>query len=112
MSSNESVVIVPRVASAGIFFSAGLRPKIKARGRGHQSNDGLPSCYRGELPRGATSGLVATGERQARRIVAALIEKGVLTSASSRAPLRPAFPAALAPRWMPGLFPEKAAPRS
>jgi Fic family protein len=65
--------------------------------------------YRGELARGDAAGLVATGERQARRIVASLIDRGVLTSASARAPLRLAFPAALAPRWMPGLFPEKSA---
>jgi Fic family protein len=65
--------------------------------------------YRGELPRGDAAGVVATGERQARRIVAALIDKGVLTSEGARAPLRLAFPAALAPRWMPGLFPEKSA---
>jgi Fic family protein len=66
--------------------------------------------YRGELPRGDAAALVATGERQARRIVAALIEKGVLTSESARAPLRLAFPATLAPRWMPGLFPDKSEP--
>jgi hypothetical protein len=65
--------------------------------------------YRGELPRGDAAELVATGERQARRIVAALIDKGVLTSEGARAPLRLAFPATLAPRWMPGLFPEKSA---
>jgi Fic family protein len=65
--------------------------------------------YRGELPRGDAATLVSTGDRQARRIVSALIEKGVLTAESSRAPLRLAFPAALAPRWMPGLFPEKLA---
>jgi hypothetical protein len=65
--------------------------------------------YRGELPRGDAAGLVATGERQARLIVAALIARGVLTSQSARAPLRLTFPAALAPRWMPGLFPEKSA---
>jgi hypothetical protein len=32
----------------------------------------------------------------------------VLTSESSRAPLRLNFPAKLASRWMPGLFPEQA----
>ena len=63
--------------------------------------------YRGELPRGDADTVVGTGERQARRVVAALVEKGVLTSESSRAPLRLVFPAALAARWMPGLFPEK-----
>jgi Fic family protein len=63
--------------------------------------------YRGELPRGDADTVVGTGERQARRIVSALIEKGVLVSDSSRAPLRLAFPAVLASRWMPGLFPDK-----
>jgi hypothetical protein len=63
--------------------------------------------YRGELPRGDADTLVGTGERQARRIIAALIDKGVLASESSRAPLRLVFPATLASRWMPGLFPEK-----
>ncbi len=64
--------------------------------------------YRGELPRGDADTVVGTGERQARRIVSALVDKGVLVSESSRAPLRLTFPAALAWRWMPGLFPEKA----
>ena len=32
-----------------------------------------------------------------------------ITSVSTRAPLRLAFPASLANRWMPGLFPEKRA---
>jgi hypothetical protein len=64
--------------------------------------------YRGELPRGDAATVAGTGERQARRVVSALLNKEVLVSESSRAPLRLAFPAALAWRWMPGLFPEKA----
>lgn len=64
--------------------------------------------YRGELPRGDAASVVGTGDRQARRVVSALLDRGVLVSASTRAPLRLAFPAALASRWMPGLFPEKA----
>ena len=63
--------------------------------------------YRGELPRGDAAGIVGTGDRQARRVVSALIERGVVISVSSRAPLRLAFPAALASRWMPGLFPDQ-----
>jgi hypothetical protein len=63
--------------------------------------------YRGELPRGDAATIVGTGERQARRVVSALIEHGVLLSESTRAPLRLAFPATLAARWLPGLFPEK-----
>ena len=63
--------------------------------------------YRGELPRGEAAGIVGTGDRHARRVVAALMKRGVLAAATSRAPLRLAFPAALASRWMPGLFPDR-----
>lgn len=63
--------------------------------------------YRGELPRGDAAGILGTGERQARRVVSALIDRDVVISESSRAPLRLAFPAKLASRWMPGLFPEQ-----
>jgi Fic family protein len=62
--------------------------------------------YRGELPRGDADVVAGTSERQGRRIVSALLERQVLTSESIRAPLRLAFPAILASRWMPGLFPE------
>jgi Fic family protein len=62
--------------------------------------------YRGELPRGDAAGIVGTGDRQARRVVSALTDRNVLVSDSIRAPLRLAFPAALASRWMPGLFPD------
>jgi hypothetical protein len=65
------------------------------------------ALYRGELARADVAGIVGTGERQGRRVVAALMEKGVLASESSRAPLRLALPAALASRLMPGLFPEQ-----
>jgi Fic family protein len=64
--------------------------------------------FRGALPRGDVAGLLGTGDRQARRIVSALLTHGVLVSEGPRAPLRLAFPAALASRWMPGLFPERA----
>jgi Fic family protein len=63
--------------------------------------------FRGELPRGDVAALLGTGDRQARRVVSSLQERGVLFSKSPRAPLFLAFPAILASRWMPGLFPEK-----
>jgi hypothetical protein len=65
--------------------------------------------YRGELVRGDVPALLGLDERQARRITSALTERDVLTAESTRAPLRLALPAALASRWMPGLFPEKPA---
>jgi hypothetical protein len=63
--------------------------------------------YRGELPRGEVANLLGLTPRHARRIVAALIERGVLVSKGPRDPLHLAFPAILASRWMPGLFPEQ-----
>ncbi|MFW6179401.1 MAG: Fic family protein [Desulfohalobiaceae bacterium] len=63
--------------------------------------------YRGELPRGEIAGLLEVSARQARRITSALIKRDIVTSASMRAPLRLALPAGLAPRLMPGLFPER-----
>ncbi len=64
--------------------------------------------YRGELPRGDVVRITGTSERQARRLTSVHIEREVIVSESSRAPFRLAFPAKLASRWMPGLFPEEA----
>jgi Fic family protein len=65
--------------------------------------------FRGELPRGEVPTLLRASERAARRAVSALLDRGVLSSESTRAPLLIALPAALAARWMPGLFPEQGA---
>ncbi len=63
--------------------------------------------YRGELPRGEVASILGASDRHARRVVASLSEHGVIASESTRAPLRLTFPAKLASRWMPGLFPEQ-----
>ena len=63
--------------------------------------------YRGELPRGDAAEILGLTSRHARRIVSALIDRGVFVSKGPRDPLLLAFPAALASRWMPGLFPER-----
>lgn len=65
--------------------------------------------YRGELPRGEAAELLGLTPRHARRIVAELLKRGVLVSRGPRDPLLLAFPAALASRWMPGLFPDRPA---
>jgi Fic family protein len=65
--------------------------------------------YRGELPRSEAAAIVDAGERHARRIVSALMDRGAISSEGPRSPLHLAFPATFAPRWMPGLFPEKRA---
>ena len=63
--------------------------------------------YRGELPRGEVATLLGIPDRSARRVTSELLQQGVFVSDSTRAPIRLAFPAALASRWMPGLFPDK-----
>ena len=63
--------------------------------------------YRGELPRGDTAGLLGSSSRTASRVVSGLIDRDVIKSETSKAPLHIHFPAVLAPRWMPGLFPEQ-----
>ena len=63
--------------------------------------------YRGELPRGEIPALLGIGDRQSRRIVSMLADRNVLGSDTQKSPLYLKFPAVLASRWMPGLFPEK-----
>ena len=64
--------------------------------------------YRGQVPRGDVDDLLAVGERQARRVTAALLKQEVLTAETSRAPLHLNFPPRLAAEWTPGLFPPEA----
>jgi len=64
--------------------------------------------YQGELPRDEIAPMFDVTPRHARRYVEPLTERGVLISETIRAPFRLAFPAKLASRWMPGLFPDKA----
>jgi hypothetical protein len=58
--------------------------------------------FRGALPRGHVSGLLGTTDRHGRRVVSALIERGVLASESTRAPLSITFPTALDAGAVPG----------
>jgi Fic family protein len=62
--------------------------------------------FRGEVSRQDVRIVTNTGERQAGRISSALLSRGVVTSESNSGPLRLVFSADLAPRWLPGLFPE------
>jgi Fic family protein len=61
--------------------------------------------FNGILERKDLPGFVGTDDRQARRIAQPLVEIGLIRSTSTRAPYALAFPAKLAPRLMPGLYP-------
>ena len=63
--------------------------------------------YQGQIERGEIEAVLGTSDRTARRVTSALLKAGALCSPSTRAPLKLAFPARYAGRWMPGLFPEQ-----
>jgi Fic family protein len=63
--------------------------------------------YRGEVPRGDVAQILGLSTRYSRDPVTQLTEQGVLASETPYGPLRIVFTAKLAPRWMPGLFPEE-----
>ena len=63
--------------------------------------------YRGEVPRGDVAQILGLSTRYSRDTVAELTKQGVVASDTPYGPLRIVFTAKLAPRWMPGLFPEE-----
>ncbi len=63
--------------------------------------------YRGALPRSDIANILGMTDRHARRITSLLQKAGVLKAANGHAPFHLAFPARLAGRWMPGLFPDQ-----
>lgn len=63
--------------------------------------------FRGQIPRSEIPGLLGVVDRQARRVVSALLEKGVLFSGGDREPVCLSFPVQAASSWFPGLFPPK-----
>ncbi|MCC5885584.1 MAG: Fic family protein [Gammaproteobacteria bacterium] len=61
----------------------------------------------GQIARGDLPDLLNKTERTAQRVTKALTDRGVVVSESTRSPLRLAFPASIAGRWLPGLFPDQ-----
>ncbi|KFC64879.1 Filamentation induced by cAMP protein Fic [Bosea sp. LC85] len=66
----------------------------------------------GEVERSKIPSLTGYGERGARNVTAALVNRGMMTASSHRAPLRLAFPSDVAERWFPNLYPANAGSRS
>jgi Fic family protein len=65
----------------------------------------------GEVERSKIPSLTGYEERAARLVTAALVDRGMLTATSHRAALRLAFPADVAERWFPNLYPANAGAR-
>ena len=92
----------------------GLRARILLWAEEEARLDKLPDrtgqvleavLLRGDLPRGDVPGLVGASPRHARRVVSSLIDRGVLTSTELARTAARSVSAALASRWMLGLFP-------
>ena len=66
----------------------------------------------GEVERSKIPGLTGYEERGARMVTAALVDRGMLTATTHRAPLRLTFPAEVAERWFPNLYPPNAGSRA
>lgn len=62
----------------------------------------------GEVERSKIPTLTGYAERGARNVTAGLVDRGMLTATTHRAPLRLAFPADVAERWFPNLYPANA----
>lgn len=63
--------------------------------------------FKGSLPRSEVAEVVGQSVRSATNITNALCKEGIIRSSGARADWQLAFPAKLAPRIAPGLFPEK-----
>lgn len=66
----------------------------------------------GEVERSKIPMLTGYEERGARNVTSTLVERGMLSATSHKAPLRLAFPADVAERWFPNLYPANAGTRS
>jgi Fic family protein len=66
----------------------------------------------GEVERAKIPALTGYEERGARNVTAGLVDRGMLTAATHRAPLRLAFPVEVAERWFPNLYPANAGSRT
>ena len=66
----------------------------------------------GEVERSKIPSLTGYEERGARNVTAALVNRGVLTASSHRAPLRLALPVEFVERGFPNLYPANAGSRS
>ena len=100
----------------GLMQPSALRNRVMIWAEEEMRSDRLPKnsdtalralLQEGELQRAQLPKLLNTSERSARRISFALTKRGVVTSDSSRSPLRLSFSAELVERWLPGLYPSK-----
>ena len=63
--------------------------------------------YHNEFERGKAAVITGYSERQARSVLAKLVERDILISDTPKGPVRLNFPATLVDKWFPKLYPEE-----
>jgi Fic family protein len=63
------------------------------------------AVHEGDFERGRASAITGLSERHARRVLALLVERRLLKSDGPKLPVRLNFPADIAERWFPALYP-------
>lgn len=91
-----------------IYIEEEVRAKRLLRGSFAVLREAVMS---GEVERSKIPTLTGYEERGARNVTAGLVDRGMLTATTHRAPLRLAFPVDVAERWFPSLYPENAGSR-
>jgi Fic family protein len=103
----------------GLMQPAAFRDRIMKWAEEQVSFGTIPSrgprvldavLFKGALPRGEVAEVLNQSERTANNVTQALVKHGIISAGGARAPWRIAFPAKLAARLMPGLFPRDAVP--
>ena len=91
-----------------IYIEEEVRAKRLLRGSFAVLREAVMS---GEVERSKIPTLTGYEERGARNVTAGLVDRGMLTATTHRAPLRLAFPVDVAERWFPNLYPANAGSR-
>jgi Fic family protein len=98
----------------GLMQPAALRERIMRWANEEIRFQNLPAqaprvldaiLFKGALPRSEVNTVIGQSERTARGVTTALAREGIIFAAGPRDDWHIAFPAKLAPRLMPGLFP-------
>ncbi len=98
----------------GLTQPAGLRQRVVGWANEEEVLGSLPPgaaralahiLTNGSLARNEAPEVTGLNDRNARRVTAALQKRGIVAAPTHKAPFAIAFPAALAPMLMPGLYP-------
>jgi hypothetical protein len=86
----------------GIYVSEEVAAKRLSKGSFELIREAVHS---GEFERGRASDITGYGDRQARTVLSALVDRGLLKSDGPKLQVRLGFPIEIVERWFPALYP-------